>query len=179
MATASENEMPEAARRNPMEITMKQLVDKIYNDLETPGSMSPENKSDLDHFLSNAEGLHFNGVNHPVWPVGNLKIVYNDVIQRLQLPNARDMFTNFGDNATMKKLAIKNTICNVAGINCPVQMNLSSRRASTMDVVMNGGMKKRIRSKSRRKKSSKRKSYMKKKLHKKNKRKTKRSKLKH
>ena len=155
MATASDNEFQEEARRQPMEITMNQLVDKIYNDLETPGSMSQLNKSDLDHFLSNAEGLHFNGVNHPI-ANGNLKLVYNDVIQRLQLPNARDMFTNFGNNVRMKKLAIKNTICNVTDIPCSV-----------------GGKKKRVRSKLNRKKKSRRKSYRK------NKRKTKRSKLKH
>ena len=49
-----------------------------------------------------------------------------------------------------KKKMIKDVICEVTGIPCP------------MDV--SGGKKKRIRSKSRRKKSSRRKSYMKKKF---------------
>ena len=131
----------------------------------------------MDYFLSYAEGLHFNGVNHPIAD-GNLKTVYNEVIKRLRLPNARAMFTNFGDNVTMKKLAIKTTICNVTGIDCPARLDLPDDPIP-MAVDVNGGKKKRIRSKSRRKKSSRRKSYMKKKLYRKNKRKTKRSKLKH
>jgi hypothetical protein len=156
----------EAARRNPMDITEDQLISKIKNEIDTPLSMSSTNDAQLDHYLSNAEGLTLNGDYYPI-SGNNLKTVYHDVIKRLRDRGARDLFRNYDllpENEAMKKKKkmIKDVICEVTGIPCP------------MDV---SGGKKRIRSKSRRKKSSGRKSHRKKKSHKK--RKTKRSKLKH
>ena len=176
----SEREIEDEAIRQPNEITMKQLVDKIYNDLYEPEPMHPTDISDLDGFLSTAVGLRFNGVNHPIAD-GNLKGVYDAVKEKLQqLPRAREMMTNLGNNVKRKKMVIENVICHVTSINCPVDLDLPwLDDPMPMSIDVNGGKKKRIRSKSRRKKSSRRKSYKKKKLYKKNKRKTKRSKLKH
>ena len=76
----SEREIEDEAIRQPNEITMKQLVDKIYNDLYTPNSLGQIGNSDLDGFLSTAVGLRgSDGVNHPIAD-GNLKGVY-DVIK--------------------------------------------------------------------------------------------------
>ena len=160
----SEREIPDEAIRQSNEITMKQLVDKIYNDLDTPNAMHPINNSDLDGFLSTAVGLHFNGVNHPIAD-GNLKNIYNTVKKKLRLPRAREMITNLGNNVKKKKMVIENIICHEANINCPEDLNLPLLDdPMPMSVVVDGGKKKRIRSKSRRKKSSRRKSYMKKKF---------------
>ena len=103
----SEREIPDEAIRQSNEITMKQLVDKIYNDLDTPNAMHPINNSDLDGFLSTAVGLHFNGVNHPIAD-GNLKNIYNTVKKKLRLPRAREMITNLGNNVKKKKMVIEN-----------------------------------------------------------------------
>ena len=175
----SEREIEDEVIRQPNEITMKQLVDKLYNWLDGRERMHPIDDSDLDSFLSTAVGLRFNGVNYPIAD-GNLKGVYDAVKEKLQLPRAREMITNLGNNVNRKKMVIENIICHVININCPVDLDLPFLDdLAPMAVDVNGGKKKRIRSKSRRKKSSRRKSYKKKKLYKKNKRKTKRSKLKH
>ena len=177
----SEREIEDEAIRQPNEITMKQLVDKIYNDLYTPNAMHPTNISDLDGFLSTAVGLRgSDGVNHPIAD-GNLKGVYDAVKEKLQrLPAARTMMTNLGNRVNKKKMVIENMICHEVNINCPEDLDLPFLDdPMPMSIDVNGGKKKRIRSKSRRKKSSRRKSYKKKKLYRKNKRKTKRSKLKH
>ena len=176
----SEREIEDESIRQPNEITMKQLVDKIYNDLYTPNSLGPTGAADQDGFLSSAVGIR--GSDGAYYHIANgyLKTVYDAVKEKLRrVPRAREMMTRM-HTENKKKMVIENMICHEANINCPEDLDLPFLNDPIpMSIDVNGGKKKRIRSKSRRKKSSRRKSYKKKKLYKKNKRKTKRSKLKH